>query len=230
MCLVRVRAEPDEVIIPARPVRRVPSIVERSTRRTSVTVIEPARRSSQNRLPPPRSSGQRLPAPPPVAKPEPAPAPAPAPAPEPAPPPPPPAPAPPATAGALEPVKSASPRTSHHTIVRQYSPRSSRASGDFYERDYEYVRTTSLVPQEPDSYRYVDGRARRHRHSMSGGSAHQPRLSWHQGHSHAHPEGGSVSYVYMPRQSTSSYHSANRERVVVTDQDGRRREYYRETA
>lgn len=40
------------------------------------------------------------------------------------------------------------------------------------------------------------------------------------------PRSGSVSHVKTPRQSTASYRST-RERVVVVDDSGRRREYYR---
>lgn len=82
-------------------------------------------------------------------------------------------------------------------------------------------RTSALSITEGASYRYGTGPVRGSRGSLNQRS---PSLKPPGG---ADPRGsGSVTYALNPRQSNVS-HKSTRERIVVVDGLGRRREYYK---
>ena len=88
-------------------------------------------------------------------------------------------------------------------------------------REREYVRRES--PER--SYRYVEPRG-----EPRGDRRSSLAISIEEGGGRRERDyggrSGSVTYAVNPRASTASHRSA-RERIVVSDYDGRRREYYK---
>jgi hypothetical protein len=100
-------------------------------------------------------------------------------------------------------------------IVEQHHHRrhssSSSSSPSRHSREAEYYRETrrEYSPSRQDAYRYVEPPRR------SSGERYVM-------------EQGSITYSVSPRHSSASHRSGReRERVVISDNYGRRREYYR---
>ena len=108
-----------------------------------------------------------------------------------------------------------SPRQSANvvTVHVDRSPRESRGDQIAVVRTRDYARERERDRDEGPSYRYVQPR----RESMRGMEEDFGRSS---------RRSGSLTYAVNPRTSTASHRSA-RERIVVQDYDGRRREYYK---
>ncbi|KAI9683191.1 MAG: hypothetical protein M1829_005982 [Trizodia sp. TS-e1964] len=120
------------------------------------------------------------------------------------------------------PISAPPQAVAHATVIEQisYSPRSSAVSVQSREREYLRERRRSRSRDRYDTqqpgYRYVDASPTRH----------GDRVSYREYMEDPRRRSGSITYAINPRNSAVSHRSRS-ERVVVVDDYGRRREYFR---